>query len=75
MVDRAVDGEMDVLEAEGLRAAFSSGIQVFRWPKEPVEGDDDEVDDVGVGNAEFGMFSLEDVNDGADNGDVGRVGA
>ena len=75
MVDCAVDGEVNVLEEEGLRASFSGCVQVFRGRKEPVEGDDDEVDDVGVGDAEFGMLSLEDVDDGADNGDVSRVGA
>ena len=62
------------MEEEGLRTTFGGRVQVLSWPEEPIEGDNDEVDDVGVGNTIFGVFGVEGVDDGTNDGDVGWVG-
>ena len=48
-VGKAIDGESDVTEEEGLRPGiWIGGFQVLSWAEEPVEGDNDEVDGVSV---------------------------
>ena len=52
-----------------------AALEVLGRAEEPVEGDDDEVDEDGVeGPVDF-MVRVEDVGEGADDGDVGRVGS
>ena len=66
-----------MLEEERLGAAVFGGsaIEVFGWPKEPVEGDDDEVDDVGVESSHFGVLNPTGLGERSEDGEVGRVGA
>ena len=69
------DSDGDVTESEGLGASFSSGgEEVFGWSHEPVEGDDDEVDDVGVEASPHRVVEVEDVEEAQEDGDVGWVG-
>jgi len=51
------------------------GVEVFGWPEEPVEGNDAEEDDVVVEGSKFVVVDVKDVVEGAEDGDVGRVGA
>jgi hypothetical protein len=67
--------EGDVLEAEGLRAAFAVAVEVFGGAKEPEETHDAEKVGVAVGAAVLGVGEVEDSRDVADDGDVGRVGS
>ena len=48
---------------------------VFGGSEQPEEADDDEVAGDGVEDAPFGVVKVEDVDEAADDGDVGRVGA
>ena len=72
----AADGEVDVLELEGLGSGFwCGGVGVFSGSEEPEEGDDDEVNDVCIGGAVVGMSGVKDVPELAQDGGVDRVGA
>ncbi len=72
--DGAVNGEVDVTEAEGLGPSLRVGEQVFGRSEEPEERDDDEVDDVGVEHSKDGVRGVEGLAKALDNGDVGGVG-
>ena len=74
-VDLAVDVEMEVHEAEGLRATVFEGVCVLGGSEQPEEGHDTEVDDMAVGLAPLGVFSVEGIKEGEDDGGVDRVGA
>ena len=75
VVDDHPDGEVDVAEGEGLRAAFLvGGFQVFSGAEEPVEGDDDKVDDVRVESAEDSVRGVEGFQEGTDESKVGWTG-
>ena len=74
-VDSATDGEAGVLEFEGLRASFFSGrVEVLGWSQEPVEGHDNEVDEVCVEGSPLGMRCVKDLEEGLDDGKVCRAG-
>ena len=74
-VGHAVASEVDMSQQEGLAAAFLVAGKVLRRAEEPVEGDDDEVDDMGVEAPEFGVVGVQGVGERADNGKVDRVAA
>jgi len=67
--------EANVAEAKGLRAAFGSALGVLGGAEEPVEGDDSEVDDALVGETCAGVVGVQDVEQIADDDDVGGVGS
>ena len=74
VVDGAIDGEVDVLEEEGLGASLGRGrVEVFGGTEEPEEGDNDEVADVAVEGPEFGVTQVEGGVEIADDRDVDRV--
>ncbi len=76
--DDSVDGQGDVTQAEGLGASvFGVGgaLEVFGWPEEPVEGDDNEVHDVGVERAVLCVLEVESLLKATQDGKVGWVGA
>lgn len=74
----ASDGERDVAEQEGLGPCIVVVLAAFKVlgrAQEPEEGDNDEVDEDGVeGPIDF-MVGVEDVHEGADDGNVGRIGS
>ena len=70
-----VDSESDVAEAEGLGAAFASVVEVLGRPKQPVEGHDDEVEDMAVDFAVDRMLEVEYLANLSDDGQVRGVGA
>ena len=73
-VGRAVDGEVDVTETEGLGASSRrGGVKVFSRSEEPEEGDDDEVDGMRVELAIHVVGGVEDLLELLDDGDVARV--
>ena len=65
-----VDGEVDVAVAEGLAASFGVAVDVFGGAKEPVEADNDQVDDVCVERAVHGVISVKGLRQAAEDGDV-----
>jgi hypothetical protein len=69
------EGESDVLEAEGLRAAFAVAVEVFGGAEEPEETEDAEVKGVPVGPAMDFMGEVQAVLEVADDGDVCRIRA
>ena len=76
MVDSAVDGEMDILEGEGLASSVGVGrFQALGRTQEPVEGDDDEVDDMGVERAFQDVQGVKGGCESFGDGDVGGVGS
>ena len=73
-MDGAIYGEMDVSQLEGLGAGVGTGgLCVFGRPEEPVEGDDNEVEEMSVEGPVDGISGVEDVEGGADDGEVDRV--
>ena len=50
-------------------------VEVFGWSKQPVEGDNDEVDGVTVGSSPFWVFEVQGVEHSTDNGEVDWVGS
>ena len=73
-VDFAVDGKVDVTEAEGLGASSrGGGVKVFGGTKKPEEGDNDEVNGVGVELAIHMVGGVEDVLELLDDGNVAWV--
>ena len=75
-VDGASDGEVDVLELEGLGAGLGSGpVGVFGWSEQPEEADDDEVADDALEGAVLAMSEVEDLVETAEDGGVDRVGS
>ena len=73
-VDLAVNGKVDVTEAEGLGASSrSGGVEVLGGTQEPEEGDDDEVNGVCVEPPIHAMGGVEDRLELLDDGDVARV--
>ena len=70
-----LNGEGNVAKEEGLRAAFAFSGQVFGWSKQPVEGDDDEVEDNFVEHAPFFVVQVQDLLEFPDDGQVGWVGS
>ena len=65
-----------MLEEEGLRAAvLYAGEAVLGGPEQPKEGNDDEVDDVGVEGSEFRMVSVESVEELSQDERVDWIGA
>ena len=58
-----------------MGAAFAFAGEVFGWSEQPVEGNDNEVEDNLVEDAPFGFVQVEGVPDFLDNGEVGRVGS
>ena len=73
-VDGAIDGELDVLKFKGLGAsARRVGLAVFGRPQEPVECDNDQIDDGFVEGAVDGMFGVESFREFPDDGHVTRV--
>ena len=73
-MDGAIDGKMDVSQLEGLGAGVGTGgLCVFGRPEEPVEGDDNEVEEMSVEGPVDGISGVEDVEGGADDGEVDRV--
>ena len=75
IVDGPVEGEMDVLELEGLGASFRRGrVQVLGGSEEPPDSDEDEIDEVGVEDAILFVLGVEGFGQSSQDGDVGRVG-
>ena len=75
-VDGVVDGEVDVAEEEGLRASFGRlGVGVLGRSQQPEEGDNDEVNDVLVEDSVSGMLEIKGILEGAQDGDIDRVGS
>ena len=75
-VDLAVDGKGDVAEVEGWGASFGrGGVEVFGRLQEPEEGNNDEVDGVGVEHSINGVVDVQGVDEGLQDGDVGWVGS
>jgi hypothetical protein len=73
-MDGAIYGEMDVSQLESLGAGVGTGgLRVFGRPEEPVEGDDNEVEEMSVEGPVDGISGVEDVEGGADDGEVDRV--
>ena len=73
-VDGAIDGQMDMSQLKGLGSGvFASGLSVFGGAEEPVEGDNDEVEEVSVKAATDGVIGVEDVESCADDGEVDRA--
>ena len=68
-------GDCSIAKAEGLGAFSIPREGVFRGAKEPVEGDDGEVDDMGIDRSVFGVRGVQGFAKTADDGNVGRVGA
>ena len=53
---------MDVSEQEGLAARVRvGGVEVFGGPKEPVEGNDDEVLDVSIEDTMLGVLYVQGI--------------
>ena len=76
--DIAGDGEGDVLEGEGMGSTVFVGCCVFELfgrAQEPLEGNDDEVDDVGVECPMFSVLEVEGVEEASEDGEVGWVGS
>jgi hypothetical protein len=71
----ALDSKRGVAQTEGLRAPGVRGDGVFGRAKEPVEGEDGEVDDMGVDTSMDLVVGFEDSEQVSDDGDVGRVGS
>jgi hypothetical protein len=69
------NGDASITKGEGLgaRGVGVPTVGVLRWVEEPVEGNDGEVDNMTVGLALDGVFGIEDGEEFADDGDVGRV--
>ena len=75
-VRASADGEVDVLEEEGLSAGFLvRGKEVFTGAQEPEESDNDEVCDVDVERAPDGVLEVEGSWQVAEDGNVDRIGA
>ena len=75
-VDFSPNGEVNVLEEEGRGASvLFTGVAVLARAKEEEEGDDGEVDDVGVEGSPGGMQDVEGVEETPQDGEVTRVGA
>ena len=74
-VNFAGHGEVDVAEREGLRPGFGGGgRKVLGGAQEPPEGDDDEVDGVGVEEPKFIVIDVEGSWEASEVSDVGQVG-
>ena len=73
-VDFLADGEVDVAEAEGLRAGGST-VGVLGRAEEEEESDNDEVDDDLVVHSVPVVGCVEDVGQDLDEGGVGGVGS
>ena len=72
----SVNGEVDVPVEERLSSCrWVAGLSVFCGAQEPVEGDNDEVDDVLVERSKFGVFCVEQVVEFSDDRDVCWVGS
>ena len=56
-----------------LKLAVSQ--EVFSGPEEPEEGNNDEVDGVGIEHAVNGVVEIQGVDEGLQDGDVGWVGS
>ena len=75
-VDRPPNGEADVAKAEGLGASFGGvAVEAFAWSQEPMECDDDEVDDMFVECAMDRVIGVEGCGESSENGDIGGVGS
>jgi hypothetical protein len=68
----ALDSKRGVAQTEGLGAPGVFRVGVFSRAKEPVEGEDGEVDDMGVDTSMDWVVGFEDSEQVADDGDVGR---
>jgi hypothetical protein len=75
VVVAALDSKRGVTQTEGLRAPGVGGDGVLGRAKEPVEGDDGELDDVGIGLSVDRVVGLEDAEEVSEDGDIARVGA
>ena len=63
-------------ELEGLGVSFGGGrVSALGGSQEPEEGDDDEVDDVGVEGSMLRVVEVEGVNEPSQDGDVGWAGS
>ena len=72
----SVDGEVDVLEFERLGASGDFGGEgIFGGSEEPVEGDDDQVYDVGVEHTPGGVGGVEGSPQGSDDSEICGVGS
>ena len=75
VVDFVINGEVDVLETKRLSAAsLFLSLGVFTGAEEPEEGDNGEVDGDLVDESPLGVVSVEVVEEGPDDGEVGWVG-
>jgi hypothetical protein len=74
---RTFDGDAGSTKGEGLgaRGVGVPGDGVLRWTKEPVEGNDGEVDNMLLDLALAGIGSVEGREEFADDCDVSRVGS
>ena len=71
----AVNSEIDVPEFEGLGVSFRGGrLSVLGWRQEPVESDDDEVNDMSVEGSFDRMVLVKDFGQLSDDGGVDWVG-
>ena len=74
-VDMAVNREVDVPELKGLGSSFRCGrLSVFGRPQEPVESNDDEVNDMSVEGSLDRMVLVKDFGQLSDDGGVDWVG-
>ena len=72
----AANVEAHMAEFEGLRASIGcAGAATFGWLKQPVEGHNDEVNDMSVELSADGVLGVNDVTERADDGHVDRAGA
>ena len=74
-IQAASNGERNVTEAEGLRAAFATGVEVFGGSEEPEEANDAEINGMLVGLTSGWVVGVKDVVEVFNDGDVGGVGA
>ena len=70
MDNSVVDGEVHVLVAKGLAACFRVAVDTFGGAEQPVEADNDEVDDVAVESAMDRVVCVEGCPQAADGGHV-----
>lgn len=75
IVDLPIHGEVDVAEQKGLALGVRGfRVEVFSWPKGPVEGDDGEEDDMVVEGSKLWVVDIKDIGKCSEDGEVCRIG-
>ena len=76
IVHCAANIKMHMAEFKGLRACVGgAGVAMFRGSKQPVEGHDNEVNDMSVESSIDGVLGVNDVTERAEDGHIDRAGA